>query len=337
MSVRLNPQEQVRLMGTIERLAKAGMPQKAIAHQLVKFGSKKEKAVGQVCAQTLKQGRSFCQGLEPYLANTAYLALLSGDRAGRFTQGVSDALAALQMAKSSTGSLAVVLVKPTLGMMAVLTLSAMASALLFPALEAQLPRTRWDALSLAADAFGLFWLDYGLFIFTFFALLTAALGLSLGRWTGHFRSRVDNWPIYRQYRHIHCTNLLTATAHQIAIGVSLKQALTLYQSHAPVYVAAHIGRMLQNIGRGETNVGHIFDTGLLLEEEMDSLKVLGGIGDTTATLKQSASMHAAKLHQEINTLKSMGLIGFKLMAALTGMLLIFGAVLLFFNIATRLI
>ncbi|CAK2148795.1 hypothetical protein VCRA2118O236_500001 [Vibrio crassostreae] len=48
-------------------------------------------------------------------------------------------------------------------------------------------------------------------------------------------------------------------------------------------------------------------------------------------------MHAAKLHQEINTLKSMGLIGFKLMAALTGMLLIFGAVLLFFNIATRLI
>ncbi|CAK3016701.1 hypothetical protein VCRA2110O183_660007 [Vibrio crassostreae] len=75
----------------------------------------------------------------------------------------------------------------------------------------------------------------------------------------------------------------------------------------------------------------------MLEEEMDSLKVLGGIGETTATLKQSASMHAAKLHQEINTLKSMGLIGFKLMAALTGMLLIFGAVLLFFNIATRLI
>lgn len=337
MSVRLSPQEQVRLMSTIERLAKAGMPQKAIAHQLVTFGTKKEKAVGQVCADTLKQGRSLCQGLEPYLADTAYLALLSGDRSGRFSQGVSDALAALEVNQSSTGTLATVLVKPILGMVAVLTLSATASALLFPALEAQLPRTRWDALSLAADAFGVFWLDYGLFIFTLLALLALALGLSLGRWTGLLRSRVDNGPIYRQYRHIHCTNLLTATAHQIAIGVSLKQALILYQSHAPAYVAAHIERMLQHIGQGETNVGHIFDTGLLLPEEMDSLKVLGGIGDTATTLKQSASMHAAKLHQEINTLKSMGLIGFRLMAALTGMLLIFGALLLFFNIATHLI
>ncbi|MGF1883922.1 hypothetical protein [Vibrio splendidus] len=337
MSVRLNPQEQVRLMGTIERLTKAGMPQKAIAHQLVKFGSKKEKAVGQVCAQTLKEGRSLCQGLEPYLANTAYLALLSGERAGRFSQGVSDALAALKMAKSSTGSLAVVLVKPVVGMMVVLAVSALLAAKLYPSLAEQLPRSRWDGLSLAAESFGLFWWAHGVFIFTLLALLMVALGVSLGRWTGPLRAQVDNWPIYRQYRHIHCTNLLTATAHQIAIGVSLKQALTLYQSHAPAYVAVHIGRMLQHIGRGETNVGHIFDTGLLLPEEMDSLKVLGGIGETPTTLKQSASMHAAKLHQEINTLKSLGLIVFKLMAALTGMLLIFGTGSLFFNIASRLL
>ncbi|MFA0210243.1 hypothetical protein AB4431_03600 [Vibrio artabrorum] len=337
MNVRLNPQEQVRLMGTIERLTKAGMPQKAIAHQLVTFGSKKEKSVGQACAQTLKQGRSLCQGLAPYLANTAYLALLSGERAGQFSQGVSDALAALQMAKSSTGSLAVVLVKPVIGMIAVLVASAFVTAKLYPTLAEQLSRSRWGELSLVAERFGLFWWAHGLFIFTLLALLTVALGFSLGRWTGRLRAHVDNWPIYRQYRHIHCTNLLTATAHQMAIGVPLKQALTLYQSHAPTYVASHIGQMLQHIGRGETNVGRIFDSGLLLPEEMDSLKVLGGIGETPITLKQSALMHADKLHQEINALKSLGLIGFKLMAALTGLLLIFGTASLFFSIATRLI
>nr|AKN40322.1 hypothetical protein [Vibrio tasmaniensis] len=56
MNVRLNPQEQVRLMGTIERLTKAGMPQKAIAHQLVTFGSKRK--IGGASVRSDPQARS---------------------------------------------------------------------------------------------------------------------------------------------------------------------------------------------------------------------------------------------------------------------------------------
>lgn len=335
--IKLNHNEQTRLIETVERLTQAGIPQKGIASQLSKFGSKKEKIVGEKCLEVIGQGKSFTYALQPFLSQNVFLALLSGDKAGSFSQGVTDALSALNVEKSSTASLLKVLVKPFFGLIGLFTASALASWGIFPKLAEQLPRQRWDGLSSFAEQFGLFWLNNGLALLVFVAVIGLLVTFSLGRWTGTLREHVDHWPIYRQYRFIHCTNLLTATAHQMAIGVSLKKALTQYQEQSPPYLQAHIGDMLEKIGRGTANIGHIFDTGLLIEEEMDSMKILGSIGDAPTTLKKSATMHTNKLQHEINTLKTLCSNGFKLIAALVGVLLVFGLVLLFFNIATNFI
>ena len=119
------------------------------------------------------------------------------------------------------------------------------------------------------------------------------------------------------------------------MGISLKQALTFYKSNASPYLHFHLTTMLSHIKQGKTSVGDIFDTGLLLDEEMDSLKILGEVGDADITLKKSALMHAAQLHHEINSVKGIGSIVFKTFATIIGLILLFGLLSLFFNIATN--
>lgn len=337
MAVNLKPSEQIRLLETIERLTQAGIPQKGIAEQLQKYGSKKEKSVGALCALSIKKGQTFSRPLDAILSNTAYLALQSGEQAGDFALGVTDAISALNLTKSSTGTLGLVLVKPLLGIVSLLSLSALTSAFLFPKLAEQLPRRRWGALSSFADGVGQWVLSYGWGVAVLAACVAFAVTLSLARWAGKSRGAVDSFIIFRQYRYIHCTNLLTAVAHQVAMGIPLKQALTYYQSNASPYLRFHITAMLNQIKQGKTNVGDIFDTGLLLDEEMDSLKILGEVGDADITLKKSALMHAQKLQHEIRTVKVLGSSVFKLFAAIIGLILVFGLITLFFNISTNFI
>lgn len=329
--------QQLRLLETIARLSGAGIHQKGIAQQLHKYGNKKVRQVGFACLKSIKSGKGMTEGLKPWLTNNAYLALKSGESSGDFYQGVNDAHKALSIETSSTLALAKVLFFPMLGLIGVLTFSALASHYGFSHIEEQIPKRQWDGLSLLAESFGRFWWNHGVFILITLSLFILVVTLSLGRFKGKYRQHIDNLPIFKQYRYIHSTNLLTSISNQVAIGVSLKQALTTYQLESPPYLQAHIQKMLSNIRLGRTNIGHIFDTGLLVDEEMDSLKLLGEIGEASLTLKRASQMHLDRLEHEIKLVKSVGTNTVKVIAALIAMLMAFGLLMLVFNFATNII
>ncbi|WP_234498192.1 hypothetical protein [Vibrio maritimus] len=329
--------QQLRLLETIARLSGAGIHQKGIAQQLHKYGNKKSQQVGFDCLKSIKSGKGMTEGLKPWLANNAYLALKSGESSGDFHQGVKDAHKALSIESSSTLALAKVLFFPILGLIGVLTFSALASHYGFTYIEEQIPKRQWDGLSLLAQWFGQFWWDHGISILITFLLFILIVTLSLGRYKGKGRAQIDDFPLFKQYRYIHSTNLLTSISNQVSIGVSLKQALTTYQADSPPYLQAHIQTMLSNIRLGRTNIGHIFDTGLLVDEEMDSLKLLGEIGEASLTLKRASHMHLERLEHEIKWFKTVGTTTVKVIAALVFMLMAFGLLMLVFNFATNII
>nr|WP_234896177.1 hypothetical protein [Vibrio anguillarum] len=323
---------QIRLLKEIGRLSKAGIRHKNIATQLVKYGDSRTVEVGKSCAKALEKGVAFSEGLQPFLSNQAYLALTSGEHSGNFQRGIDDAVNALNMEEASTGTLIRVLFKPIAGIISVFWVSAALAAYAYPELADFMPRHRWDSLARSSEAFGLFWLEHGYTILALFIVSIVLVVISIGRYW-QWRPLIDNWPIYRQYRFIQCSNFLTSIAHQLSVGTSLKMALKHYQAHSSGYLSHHISVMLKQIKKGETSIGSILDTGLLVQSELDTLRMLGEIGEADATLKNSAQMHSERLLMEIDVVKTWGKNIFMVLAAFIGMFQAFGLLTLVFNLA----
>ncbi|MDC5711155.1 type II secretion system F family protein [Vibrio europaeus] len=306
MARKLKTTQQIQLLEKIKRLTDSGIHQTSIAGQLIKYGTRQEKEIGHSCKASLNLGQTMSIGFKGYLDQNAYLSVLSSEKAGDFATGINDAINSLQVLQASTLSIAKVLVKPILSMVTVCLVSALISKYAFPALERQFSRRRWNLISTLADHFGSFWLDYGLLIASVFLVVMVIVPLSLRFWVGDKRTYIDNLPIYRQYRFIQCTNLLTSIAHQTSIGTPMKDALRQYQKESGNYIKHHISKMLHTMRMGKTDLGAIFDTGLLIPEELDTLSLLNGIGDISETLKRSAQIHREKLELEIEIVKSWG-------------------------------
>ncbi|MGL6316678.1 hypothetical protein [Vibrio sp. WXL103] len=293
--------EQLRLLDKVLRLSRAGLRQKDITKLLIKFGTAKEKEIGESCASSLQRG--FSAGLKPYLSQNAYMALSSGEHVGDFQLGISDAINALNVDEASTSNIIKALWKPILSVIAMLLSSAGLGAWAFPYLADISPRYRWGWLSLKAEQFALFWLNHGLWLAGLTVILAFALVYSLSRYTGRYRSILDRAPIYRQYRYIQCTNMLTAIAHQLTAGTELKRALRHYHQHTSRYMGHHTEKMLLTLRRGKLNIGEIFNTQLLEAEELETLKMLNDTGNYAVLLKSSAERHSETLLDEINQLK----------------------------------
>lgn len=89
----------------------------------------------------------------------------------------------------------------------------------------------------------------------------------------------------------------------------------------------------RTLGGGKSNVGDIFNSGLLLDEEHSTLVLLGEIGKTPETLYKSALIHRAKLLTDVNRLKTWGDNIIKIGVGLIAFVVIGGLLSLIFNIA----
>ncbi|MCE7575586.1 hypothetical protein [Aliivibrio fischeri] len=324
--------KQIALLEKIAQLSKAGIHQRDIAMQLCKYGHGVEKEIGQSCLDALGFGRPFSHGLANWISLNAYQSLSSGEAVGEFVQGVQDAIEALNVDEASTGALFKVLIKPIVGLGAILGISALLSKYAYPSLLKQLPIHRWGGLSQFSYDFGLFWLNYGVVVIVLTIGLIGFVALTISK-NGNYRKAFDNLPFYKQYRLIQSANLLSSVAHQTLVGKSLKESLLHYQTSSSAYLSAHIQTMLNTLGGGKSNVGDIFNSGLLLDEEHSTLVLLGEIGKTPETLYKSALIHRAKLLTDVNRLKTWGDNIIKIGVGLIAFVVIGGLLSLIFNIA----
>lgn len=331
----MKAKRQIELLHKMKRLAEAGVFRDGIVSQIAKYGNKLEKQAAESCKQSLGGGLTVAHGLKDYLSKNAYLSLLSNEQSGEFKLGLNDAIGSLQIENASTVQLISVFRKPILTLIGLFFASAMISKYAFPALADLVDKRKWGAISVIANDIGLFWLNNGLLIGGLLTFTIISMFISLPLWVGESRKYVDNLPVYKHYRYIQCTNLLTAIAHQTSIGTAIKQALQQYSQESGKYVTYHIERMIEIMGTGRTNLGDLLDTGLLVDEEVDTLKLLGDVGDFSDILKRSASIHQDRLIDEINSLKNWGVKITNVIAYSFGGIIFLGLMLLAFDSITQ--
>lgn len=135
-------------------------------------------------------------------------------------------------------------------------------------------------------------------IIIFLALLLA-IGLALPRWTGQGRKVMDKMPIFSLYRTATAASVLGTLGNLVGCGMKLGDALSAVETQSPPYTRYHLNKMKQqNIG--QSNLGNILDTGLLIPFELGTLQVLGEDTDYVELLNESAESHEKSTQSRLN-------------------------------------
>lgn len=114
--------------------------------------------------------------------------------------------------------------------------------------------------------------DYGVHVLVLTLLGLSAFALSLGRWTGAVRRRLDDHFPYNIYRDFSGALLLVSLASMMRAGVSLRTSLMRIQNFASPWLKWHVRRILLNLSRsGNPYFGQAFQTGVLNTDMSDQV------------------------------------------------------------------
>jgi type II secretory pathway component PulF len=325
-NLKWSKKKQIQTLKQISLLMKNKVYLNDVATILIKFGNKKEKVIGKKIKDCAREGWSLDVALKDDLSQGAYESLSAGILADNPIPGLDNAVSSLELNESMTGSLMWQFAKPTIGVIAGLAATVGYSKIFVPKILPMLPINRFPWLSGVVNDFGNLCAEYGLSVFFFTVVFLISVLVSLPILTGSFRSKIDNFIIYRQYRILVSTSALQSLSNLKKSKITLVDSLTKIRDTSSPYVAQHFDLMINNLGEGEggesgDNLGVVMDTGLLLDDQIQVLKMLGSKTDHDTILKSSAELHQNKLISEISLIKKLGdgalkIIGFLLVGSI---------------------
>ncbi|MBD1574741.1 hypothetical protein HC725_15920 [Vibrio sp. S17_S38] len=229
--------------------------------------------------------------------------------------------------------------KPLLGIIALLFTCACAYWFFFPMMTNLLPMPRWGGLSQFAYLFSKFWANKGLYIIIGIIVLSTISIISLPLapvGNGLIRKYIDQLPVFYHYRLITSTNLLRSMANLTRAGLSLLEGIDHIGYKTTPYLKWHLSNARKKIQSGESNIGKILDTGLIQEQNVRTMRIIGETGNHYETFNNSAELHNSLLESKMAIFRVWGTVVIKFTALLITLIVGGGIAQLIINMITQL-
>lgn len=121
----------------------------------------------------------------------------------------------------------------------------------------------WQGFNGLAKEIAEFMHQHGLLAFFSFVLLVLALIVSLPRWRGLLRLRLEGWPVFSLYRDFQTGLLLTSIAMLLQTGYTLKGAIEDLSGTSSRWLRWHLRRVLSGLDDKPNAAIEAFGRGLL--------------------------------------------------------------------------
>ncbi len=266
---------------------------KEFCQSLLDNGTDAMKLIGQAGLNAPAQGLRFVDVLDGWLPAILLNSIRAAESAGQRHVGLQTALEQLSGGENIIAKVVKMLALPYLlalgaGVYGVYIADKMLAAVEFA-----------PGLGLTVrDAFA----HYGLWVALALIALLLALATALPSWSGSSRKMSQHWPLFSLYRFAVAATLLKTLANLTQCGMKLDDALTEVQRRNTPFATAHIQRMREQ-AIGQTNLGHILDTGLLRPDELSALKVLGARVSYTELLRESGQHHSDYVAKQLQKMQ----------------------------------
>ncbi|MCD9553951.1 hypothetical protein GLP31_15875 [Photobacterium carnosum] len=242
--------------------------------QVVKFGSKKQAIPANYMLEKMRSSKPLSVAMEGWFPPVVIQAIRAGESNRKIDEALDNAVDALNnggIIGKILGSNAYSLFLLFLGTAANVT------AFLFifePKLE-EVSLRYWSPISKIAYDIGYMFVYQSSYYVIGFSLFFFLWGKFLGRKTSKFRSKFDNFPVFKEYRVYNATTLLSSLSLMFKSNIAPNASLPLIEKCTTGYLKSHVELMIARLGSGKNNsIGSVMATGLLTDGELARIEVL---------------------------------------------------------------
>ncbi|HBC3949096.1 TPA: hypothetical protein KD869_002841 [Vibrio parahaemolyticus] len=266
---------------------------KEFCQSLVENGTDALKQIGQAGLDAPGQGKRFVDVLEGWFPGVVLSSIRAAESAGQRHIGLQTAIEQLKGGENIVAKLVKMLAFPYAlsvgaGFYGVYIADKMLSAI-----------DNKPGIGLTVRNF---FADHGIVMAVVFALFLLVLAMALPNWKGNSRALSNDWPLFSLYRVAVASTLLKTLANLTQCGMKLSDALVQAQIRNTPFAQMHIQTMREQ-AIGQTNLGAILDTGLLLPNELSAMKVLGTRVSYTELLSESGVHHAEHVKKQLDKMQ----------------------------------
>ncbi|MGF1827598.1 hypothetical protein L4D04_00105 [Photobacterium angustum] len=286
--------DQIALLEQWKNCDAYGLTTKQFCEALMDNGTTTTKALGQQGRDAPARGLTFTDILQGWIPDMALCAIATAEKAGDRQAGLAAAINQLQGGQNIIANIIHALWFPFLLLLITGYIGVYVS----------------DNILASVTVHGIgdtvnHWVStYGLIIAITIIIIFIAIAFALPTLTGQQRDVLDNWPIFSLYKTATAASVLNTLGNLLACGLKLDDALAEMAQQRSTYIRDHIAKMRQQ-RIGQTNLGCVIDTGLLLPFELSTLKILGSHSDYAPLLLRSAENHQLNVKKRLTRMSNL--------------------------------
>lgn len=193
------------------------------------------------------------------------------EKAGKLSEGLKFLSKTLELTKKMSGSIKMAVIGPSMLTIMLAGILSMHAFLLTPVLLSIMEVKDWTVAGRMLYPLAMTVKHYGIYIAGFIITAVTLFSLSLKRWKGPMRAKLDNYLPYSIYRDYNGALFLTSLAALMKAGNGMMESLKELSEMSSPWMQWHIREMITRIDRHADEPAMALNTGLIPLDTMDRI------------------------------------------------------------------
>lgn len=275
-----------------------------------------------------EKGVSLAEALRPFVDNEEYLVLAGGEVGGNLRESIRKLLANAEARQQMTDAVMSAMWVPASGFLAVLVMSVVLGAFLWPDFVRAIPDRFWADWTKPCLVVQI-WLGKHWPVSLFALVLVGLYFATLSRWTGPTREMFDKFPPWSIHKGRLAANVLTTIAALVSSGMTVRESFVMVKERASPYLRWHVSRIVRRYDSPGIEGVSALRTGFFSQRMMDRVEDAAAGRSFDETL-QDVGDRSLKLI--VRTLKGQSVAASLVLVIIAGLLLTYITAVIAFGI-----
>ncbi|OLF56816.1 hypothetical protein BTN33_22785 [Aeromonas veronii] len=290
-------ESQIEYLEDFKELLESGLEEQAIYLDFLLNGNRKVKSLSQDMLNALRNGQKIDKGMEGWFSPIVTSSVGSGKRAGKIITGLEIAIESL---KDSSGMTSDIIKAVSYPLSIITVLISVAGSFEYEYLldiQGRYPLHKWSTIPHLAWGISSFSHNWGVALYAAMFSLFAFFWWALPNLAK--RNELDDVLVFKQYRYLNAISIMSSTSSLMTAGLDLKSCMKIVSHGANKWLKEKLRAIDLKIASGKSNLGEIFDVGLIDKQEVSRLKSLSLAENKASVLMKSAVRQRRKLKKQI--------------------------------------
>jgi type II secretory pathway component PulF len=198
----------------------------------------------------IRNGKRISQAINGWVDRDEQMLIAAGEQSGKLDEALTSAAEVMEAKKKIRGAVIGGLIYPTVMMVIAIGVLIMFSFKIIPSFTKVVSDEKWHGIARFMIDLANFSRDYIVVIVAVIITMIVAFFVSLPRWSGGFRIKLDRYPPYNVYRMLQGSTWMISFAALVSAGVRIENALQQLSEGASPWLYVRVQSCLRGMRSG---------------------------------------------------------------------------------------